>query len=319
VAGDYDEWLRRHHAKFSTPSDVVDRVVARVMGRRVVGRERVLRGEVNEVYVIDLDDGDSCVVRIAHGGSTRFTDAEPMIALARSVGVPAPETVTIERLDVDDDDDEREICVQRRMPGRPLDEIQSQLPEPEIHRLVADAGELLARLHHITGPNGTGEPLLKERDEEWLAGVATTVAELDGDGAALDRALDVIDEVRSSLAPSGSVLVHSDFGTKHFMVHEGAIAGILDWDGSRFAHPIVDIEWWDMFYDGPPHPIDVLLQGYTRVAALPPDHEVLRIAYGLNHAMGLIGYYRDVENHRAAQYSVGRITSFLAKWDALTG
>lgn len=314
-------WLREHHAKFSTDAEVVDRVVAEATGgRRVVVRERLLRGEINEVYMLTLDDEESLVVRIAHWNPGVFARGEQAIVEARSAGIPVPETIAIETVDVAEPDGrtrQRQFCLQRRLPGRPLDELATRLSGDDLRHLIVQAGEYLGRLHGVARPGGAGRGLWTVQSKEWEAAVYDQAAELGAGRAMIERAFTIADEVRESYEPGASRLVHGDYTIEHLMVDDGAITGVIDWDSAGSGQPVGDIELWDMFCDEPGHPTSLLLEGYQRTAELPEHHELLRVAFGLYHACGLINYSTFVGNRSAAEFAVRRVADFLQKWDEL--
>ena len=316
----YVAWMREHHAKFSTDAGLVDRVVAGAMdGQRVARRERILRGEVNEVYLLTLDSGDDVIVRISHGRPGMFAKGEEAIVLARAAGLPVPETIAIETVEVDvrGRTQQREFCLQRRLPGRPLEELVTQLSGSEVRSLILRAGELLGRLHGVVWPDSPPRPLWSLPSDETVREMCERTELLGGDPRDVERALEIAADVLESHEPGEARLVHGDYSTKHFMIHAGEVIGILDWDAARGDHPVVDLAWWDMYFDYEPHPTSILLEGYRRTAELPVDHELLRTARGLRHGCDLIRYYAEVENTGGAQYAMNQLKHFLHRWQAL--
>jgi aminoglycoside phosphotransferase (APT) family kinase protein len=111
--------------------------------------------------------------------------------------------------------------------------------------LAREIGAQLARIHAIRPPNGGLAFLpLPEPDA-----VGAAVAEM-------RRALDKASEPRPALeyvlswllahkpAPRPVALVHGDFRTGNYLVDEGQLAGILDWEFCHWGDPREDLGWF---------------------------------------------------------------------------
>src|SRR5437762_3241213 len=131
----------------TTPRRVIDSVVASVCGHGVDQLIRLTSGGLNETYRVELAAAGSVVVRIAREPVPWFTDEAHIMAQARAVGVPTAEVLGVEHLD--HDGELLSFSIQRLLPGRSLDELASELPPPDLERLVMDSGELLARVHSL--------------------------------------------------------------------------------------------------------------------------------------------------------------------------
>ena len=316
----YGEWMRQHHAKFSTAPELVDRLVTTATRRGVIGRERLLLGEVNEVYRLTLDDDSPLIARISHRDADMFVRGEEAITEARAAGVPVPETVALDWIEVEGDDgtvQRRAVALQRCLPGRPLNALIGDVSNDDVAALILQAGEYLARIHGVRRSARTNRGIWSPPREEWLQEVYEDSRKLGVDTEAIDRALAIAREVADTCDPGEPRLVHSDYSTKHFMVHDGSIVGIIDWDGAGGGHPAIDIEWWDMFFDRDPHPTSLLLEGYRRVASVPENLDVLRVALGLQQACGLIRYYTSTGNTAGAEFAAQRLVTFTDRWDAM--
>jgi Ser/Thr protein kinase RdoA (MazF antagonist) len=69
------------------------------------------------------------------------------IEQCRAAGVPVPDVLLVGTVPVDES--EREVMVQRVVPGRPLNEIHGRLSRAELGHVWTQAGEALARIHTI--------------------------------------------------------------------------------------------------------------------------------------------------------------------------
>jgi Ser/Thr protein kinase RdoA (MazF antagonist) len=162
-AATHREWLRRHHGAMRTPRAIVDAQVESATGARVKTLQRILIGEVNEVYAAATTDDDRLIVRISHAEDSRFEAERWALDAARAVGVPTPQVRHIQRITLDDG---RTITVsiEEKLPGVPLDVLLDRGVWPK--RAIAQLGELLSALHGIAvdgfgylQPDGRGWPI----------------------------------------------------------------------------------------------------------------------------------------------------------------
>ena len=62
-------------------------------------------------------------------------------------------------------------------------------------------------------------------------------------------------------------LAHGDRVPKHFLIDDGAIAGVIDWEFAGPASPAFDFAMWEVSAGAPLHDrSDLLRRGYARVA-----------------------------------------------------
>ncbi|MEM0907965.1 MAG: phosphotransferase family protein [Pseudomonadota bacterium] len=111
--------------------------------------------------------------------------------------------------------------------------------------LAQQLGAELARLHTIVPPRAD-LPFLREPPHNVaLSRVAWYRAELDRIGAsepALEWGLRWLE--RNAPEPAGIVLSHMDYRTGNYMVAEGALSAILDWEFAAWGDPREDVSWF---------------------------------------------------------------------------
>jgi len=251
----------------TTPRQVIDSVVRSVCGHRVDQLVPLTAGGMNETYRAELAAADPVVVRIARQSVPWFTDEEHIMAQARAVGVPTAEVLGVEHLE--HDDELLSFSIQRILPGRSLDELAGELPAVDLKRLVMDGGELLARVHSLAPDRGVRHEL-QPPDEHSLARGERIVEQTLGPSAAsvVERGATFLRRELAALpAPSGVVLVHSDWLPKHLLIDDGAIVGVIDWERAGPAPAAFDLAMWETFAaDRPHHGSELLRLGYARVA-----------------------------------------------------
>src|ERR671934_771655 len=165
----------------TTPRPLIASVVRSVCGREVERVVRLTGGGMNETYRVELLNDVAVVVRIARQPVPWFTEEEHVMAQARGVGVPTPEVLGVEQ--VEHDGELLSFSIQRRVPGRSLDELAGELPASDLERLVIDGGELLARVHSVVPDRGIRHEL-EPPDERSLARGARIVEQTLGPSAA---------------------------------------------------------------------------------------------------------------------------------------
>jgi aminoglycoside phosphotransferase (APT) family kinase protein len=118
---------------------------------------------------------------------------------------------------------------------------------PDRARLAADLGEDLARLHHVRPPVASLDFLGPAPAHPALERVAACRADLDALGSAgvnpvLEWGLRWCE--RRAPPPASAVLLHRDYRTGNYLVHEGRLAAVLDWEFAGWGDPLEDIGWF---------------------------------------------------------------------------
>ncbi len=151
--------------------------------------------------------------------------------------------------------------------------------------LAREIGGQLARIHAIRPPNGALTFLpLPEPDA-----VGAAVAEM---RSALDKASEARPALEYVLvwllankpASRATSLVHGDFRTGNYLVEDGRLTGILDWEFCHWGDPREDLGWFcarcwrfgnDALAAGGIAPRADLLDGYNAVSGAPiAEHEL---------------------------------------------
>lgn len=116
---------------------------------------------------------------------------------------------------------------------------------PDRQALMRDIGAQLALLHAIGPPQAELGFLGTPARNPLLARVASLRGQLDALGEAqpaLESALRWCERhAPASVAPT---LVHGDWRTGNLMIHEGRLAGVLDWEFAGWGDPREDIGWF---------------------------------------------------------------------------
>lgn len=253
-------FLSELHARFGLPRQAVVGLVERATGAGVVDLERLVRGDENEVYRVEVADGRMVYPRIRRPGLGGVDGEVWAMEHARSAGVPVPEVLSVETLG--SGDGERYAMVVAAAPGRELANILDSLTAKQRRATMEEIGRVLARSHSVR----TADAWRPDRDGAWPDPArwrSDFIAERRADCAHLttagftagevDRALGLLTD--SSLAPPGSdapVLCHGDISPVHVFVDDDLhVSSIIDWGMWSGRSPIADLAQIAIHHDAP--------------------------------------------------------------------
>ncbi|MGE0747194.1 MAG: phosphotransferase family protein [Rhodospirillales bacterium] len=163
-----------------------------------------------------------------------------LLRTAHTAGVPVPEPLW-------HCDDAavigRPFYLMRRLPGIALgSRVVRGGPHDALARQLAQA---LARIHAVAPPRGDLAFLEMPSPSPALFWVATFRRWLDGlpePHPVLEWGLRWL--ARRAPPAGGIVLCHHDFRTGNYLVSDGALAGVLDWEFAGWSDPMEDIGWF---------------------------------------------------------------------------
>jgi len=250
MSDDYAEYLKRKHAAFQTPEEVVLEIVARATGEKPVSRTKLMRGNDNEVYVVATASGTAYVMRIQRAGEIELQAEAALIEEARKAGAPAPRVYLASVLE--HEGEQLEFMVQDRVPGRPLGEVEAGLSEDDWARVSRDAGRALGQIHsvraggfymrHADGSwdfpdwQSVMDSTLRDRgsEKEWILAAGFS----DDEFAQMMR---LIERYVMEFDCPEPVLCHADFLPEHIFVDdELRVCGVIDFGMAQGGHPIHD-------------------------------------------------------------------------------
>ena len=217
----------------------------------VVNEKRLTGGAIQENRAFDADiTGGLHAGRHALVLRTEAKSSVPLsqpvanqfayLKIARSVGMTVPEPLW-------QSDDPGIIGVpfylMRRVPGEALgNRVVRQGPNPA---LAERLGRELARLHTIVPSPEAPASLGAPPDDPAAESIALYRRFLDVEPMphpAIEWGLRWLET--HPVAPGEIVLCHHDFRTGNYMVEEGRLTGILDWEFAGWSDPMEDVAWF---------------------------------------------------------------------------
>jgi len=307
----YAGWLRARQARMRTPARVIGASVRRATGESPDSSRRIIGGEINEVYEITTGRGREVIVRICHDEDPRFEAERWAINAARARGVPAPEVLLVETVDPGDGP-EIALCVERKLPGEPLDRLLRSAPLGELGLDVAQIAEVLRAIHGVEvdgfgylRPDGRGWPIsfasimldLADKTGE----LAAAAARWDVPVASVEAGLDLLNRNRDRYGCDAARLVHGDFAARHLLVGDRKITGVLDFQECSGNHPVMDFVQWHVTGQDLAHPVPAaaLIEAYPDQALPGPDFAPLFNLALLRHCLWMLMVYAEQDNpHR---------------------
>ena len=221
----------------------------------IVALRKMGGGAVQENYALDarfsggaMDGHHELVLRTdAPSGvaaSRSRSDEFAVLKVAWEAGLTVPEPLWV---CADDSLIGRPFYVMRRLPGDARGHRLVRDPALDAVResLVERLGEELARLHGIAPPHpeleGLPQPPLSPahaRIQEYR----TYLDKLPDPQPVLEWGLRWLE--RKAPTSDDVVLCHCDYRTGNYLVEEGELRGILDWEFASWSDPLEDIAWF---------------------------------------------------------------------------
>lgn len=315
----YREFLERKHNAWQTASGLIEECVLQGSGSPLQEIERIVEGEVHEVYGVQTQDGQRLILRISHSEWPRFEDEKWAIEAVRQQGVTAPEVLSLTNKELAGKN--VAMCLEQEVPGSSLRKLFPSLSEWKRVEILSHVGKVLSQIHEVQTPYYGWDFLGDwQKFTSWSEYLESMLPQ--------DRLLEVLDRheldpklywhTRDILSTHSFLfqlnyphLLHGDCTSKHFFVDEGVLSGVIDLESARGGDPIFDFAWWDFFEST--YPAESIVPGYGHPEWLTNFEEKLA-AYKAVIGASLLDYY-DAENNipvlRATAQKVKRILASL--------
>ena len=288
------------------------------VGEKPINKEKVILGEVNEVYDVTVGNEKHLIVRISRSSNPRFASEKWALDEVKKVGVPAPKILLVTSQSIK----ERNLtfCVEEKLSGNPIISIPWQ-EKDRIKALVVQAGAMLAKIHSVK-PTGFGG--LSEDGQGKLSSWLEYVNEIDDEqeeilksaikiGLSIDqieRGFKLLKENNHLFEDVEPHLLHGDFSTKHILFENDLITGIIDFESCKSGDPLWDFAWWSYFF-GKDVPIEWLKEGYDQVNKVDPEFNKKLVLYRIRLGLSMIHYYESEGNTSGMQHTKEKLLSDL--------
>ncbi|MGH6987710.1 MAG: phosphotransferase family protein [Caulobacteraceae bacterium] len=291
MSEEYAQHLAALHAGFEAPPELIAAAAREVTASPIRATERIVHGEANEVYRVTFESQLQLILRIARRAEGEFAKESWAIGRCRDLGMPAPEVLSVQRLEADGE--ELEVCFLEKLPGERLADSLS-LPRDTLRSVVRELGELISRMHAI-GLDDCGEAarFFANDTDDFLASEAefAPLARRAGvDRRALERAFRFYDAAMMRPGPSRRRLTHNDLRACHVLVHENRLSGIIDFGQVSMDSPINEFAKWD-YWESPALPVAWLEEGYADKSLFDEAYSQRFAALRIANALWALRWY----------------------------
>ncbi|HET7099288.1 MAG TPA: aminoglycoside phosphotransferase family protein [Patescibacteria group bacterium] len=309
----YIKFLEKKHSAFVTSDDLIKSIVQKATGSELVAKNKIIEGEMNEVYDVDVKDGKNVIVRISRIEKESFESEENTIRLVRMAGVPAPKVLLIE--EVSSDSKKVTFCVEEKMEGVSLKSQMKDLDKETLKKIIIEAGSVLSKIHSISietfGPLEGGEKYNSWKDfifriENKKKNIFKAIKTVDINPTFIERAFNILDRNNHMFALNNPKLLHGEFFPKHLIIKDNHLVGVIDFEDAKAGDPVWDMAWLSYFYHDS-IPIDWLKEGYENKELFNNDFDLKMKLYRLNLGLDFLDYYQTENNISGMRYAKERL------------
>lgn len=250
----------------------------------------------NTVYATSIN-GARILVKTRRNASDRYALAAWGARCMEALDIPVPAIVA----------HGDGICIESRLPGRPLDASPSTTA-------ATTAGRLLRHLHQLPAP-GYGR-LTEEGTRAKHATLTDWLTDITGDDDLENRILDRIHHHSRRLHCDAPRLLHGDWSPRHVLTEHHQVTGIIDLESLRGGDPIADLAGWTL--EAPQPLTEALLCGYAPQGLSPRDQYALTV-YRLRAAIALRRWRLAENDHQKTEQIEAHIATDLKTLDRADG
>lgn len=222
--------------------------------------------------------------------------------------------------------------------GNDLWSVIQNLTDEQKNNVGKEIAQFLSELHSITGISydiGHYIDTIPRCTKSWKDGHLEYIEMLRGGLSEIDieleskkivsKAFDYIyTNINSLEYQAGAKLLHNDFHPKNIIVHEGRLAGIIDWECSQFGESdfeLTHLFHWCIYPSIPDNNLELLLKSVVenlQIAWNVPNIEKRLTIYQLEHELNqLIWNGNKQEEERIQRINVwlnGQVDTLFEKW-----
>lgn len=303
---DYQTFLIRKHKKFTTPTNIINKVVEKATGSTVATKKRLILGEINEVYDITTKDGQNVIARVSRSEGSRFEAEKWAIEQCKKAGVPVPTVLFVDKQEVDGKT--LAFSIEKKIDGEQLlymaefKKIKKHFTQP----ILIEAGKILSQIHSIRTKgfgklniNGVGhlkswKDFIIYKHERKLDRLKEAARNAGIKENLITKTFEIIKESRRLYSSVKPCLLHGDLGPKHFLIKDKHIVGVLDFESCKGGDPVYEFARYDYFYGQPT--FDWLKEAYNNKKIFKRNFDKKLNIYKLHLSLSHIDWYESEKN-----------------------
>ena len=222
--------------------------------------------------------------------------------------------------------------------GNDLWSVIQNLTDEQKNNVGKEIAQFLSELHLITGVSydiGHYIATIPRCTKSWKDGHLEYIELLRGGLSEIDikleskkivsKAFDYIYKNINSLEyQTGAKLLHNDFHPKNIIVHEGRLAGIIDWECSQFGESdfeLTHLFHWCIYPPIPDNNLELLLKSVVenlQIASNVPNIEKRLTIYQLEHELNQLIWNGNKQEEERMQrlngWLDGQVDTLFEKW-----
>lgn len=317
-ADDHQKYLKQLHQKMQTPLDIIRDCVKKATGNTLVDCERLVAGQMHEVYDVTTDKGNNVIVRISHKESPRFEIEKWALDITRPLGVPTPDYLLLETLKLGDK--KLTICIEPKLPGVPLIDIKDEVraDSKRASKIASDAGEILSLIHSvktsgigkIDHPGQGKSPSAAEYVQKRAEESAPYILEHNQDKwikpEIVNAAIQSLQDNQKLLKEPFNLL-HGDYSPLHLLIDKDRVSGVIDMENVSSGDPVMEFAYWDSWGDNLPFPTKLLLDNYPNKNIIK-EFEAKLHYFRIDIALYTATFYVSQQNFGAAKAQIEKAT-----------
>lgn len=276
------------------PFDSLQGVVNKATGSVIRSSSIIPIGQVNEVYDVGLESGENVIVRVSRRGGDILEHERWALDEARKTGVPTPITLLIEHITLGQD--MIGITVQEKINGVPLALLSEEI---EKQRVLGKIGTVISKINEVrtigygwTSTEGQGMYVNWDQYITRILSKSDRLLEVASrnkiDQTIIVRALKIIEDNKGVYAGDAR-LVHRDLGPNHFLLEDGQIIGVIDFENCIGGDPVYDLARWDLLY-GQEYSTDAIKEGYSNQGIIQENYDLRMKLYKIHAGLSIIDY-----------------------------
>lgn len=298
--------LAKKHEGFNTPPVVIDDIVNRAVASKIKLKEKIVKGESNEVYSITTESGQELIIRISRNNNTKRLEAEKwaLDKCNKLDSIPTPEVFLVDKINLNSTES-IVVSVESKLKGVPMGEIKN-LSLEEKNQLIFQAGKILSEIHSIEvdgfGPldkNGKGtftsiKEILTDDyiNKEKILKISKNIGL---DNGVILKAFEILEKGVSNYPATKSKLVHCDFSPNHILIDNKKITGIIDFELVEGSDPIRDLARWQFFFEQS-YPVQNLMDGYANKDIFTENFNEIFNFWKIHLGVMQLAYYTEENN-----------------------